>query len=361
MQAEQIQSYLEQTVDLAQSRLGTTNPNPAVAALIVNGGKVIATGVHQAAGLPHAEVLALQNLSKQDLSLAMLFVSLEPCCHHGRTPPCTDAIIASGIKQVYYAHHDQNPEVAGNSRAILRDAGVEAHYVALDSAKHLYRYYDFWRALQKPWLTAKLAVSRDGCYRSLSGKPLAITGDACNRLTHQQRQQHDAIISTYSTILNDDPRLSVRIDRATRKKPVVVLDRLLRISSNAQLLETAEPLIVVHDKFTDTQQVTARFNGHVELLALDFSSMQTMWQQLLSELALRGYHSIWVEAGAILFRWLWQQCLLQDAYLYVGNTVVGNRQCSAQMAPLLSDEQWASMHWSQFDDDWVGYMDWSRG
>ena len=355
MQAQQIQHYLEQCVSLAHSRLGHTSPNPAVASVVVCNGEVIARGVHQAAGQPHAEVMALQQLQGRDLSSAVLFVSLEPCCHHGRTPPCTDAIIASGIKQVFYAHQDQNPEVAGRSQALLAAAGVNASYVPIDSAKQLYRYYDYWRTQQMPWVTAKLAISRDGCYRSLSGDPVALTGEACRHHNHAQRACHDAILTTFATLNADNPQLNVRQEDRVIAKPVVVLDRKLQTKSSFQIFGTSEQLVFVHDLTADAEARASLAHSGAELIALDFTDRRALWQQLMQQLALRGWHSIWVEAGATLFRQLWQQQAPQDAYMYVGGMVLGDRRCSAQLAKVLSDDDLAGFDWQAHGNDFIGH------
>lgn len=339
MDIQQIKDYLKHCTELAHNRLGFTAPNPAVGAIIVQGGSIIAKGVHHKAGEPHAEVMAFRAAGERDFSSASLFVSLEPCCHQGRTPPCTEAIIRSGIKQVYFAHQDQNPAVAGQSKAILEQAGVQAEFVPLTEAQALYRYYDYWRQHNKPWVTSKLAISRDGCYKSDDGSPIAITGEGCRQFTHQQRLHADAIITTIETVITDDPQLNVRLDQCSIAKPVIVLDRQLKMPLDARLWQTANPLIICHQDAVSSAQLQPYRAAGAQLIAVPSFDGHISWSSLMLELGDRGMHHVWLEAGARLYRALWQSQLLQQVYLYVGQTINGNRKNSAQLTDVLDAYQ----------------------
>ena len=353
MDIELVKHYLKHCVELAHSRLGFTAPNPAVGAVIVEGDVIIAQGAHYQAGQPHAEVMAFRAANECDLSLATLFVSLEPCCHHGRTPPCTDAIIQSGIKQVYFAHQDQNPEVAGQSKAILEQAGVRAELVAINEAQALYRYYDYWRQHDTPWVTAKLAMSKDGCYKSHDGSPIAITGDTCREFTHQQRLQADGIVTTLETVLADDPQLNVRLDGHAVAKPVIVIDRQLNMPLGAKLWHTANPLTICYDEAIELSSIEPYKEEGATLVALPCVDGHLSWQAFIQEFGRRGLHHLWVEAGGRFYRHLWQTKTLQDAYLYVGNTVFGNQDDAGQLGDIISSQQLASAHCQSAGEDTI--------
>ena len=201
----------------AQSYKGFTDPNPAVGAVVVKNGEVVSVGAHQQAGLPHAEVMALRDIS--DASDAVLYVTLEPCCHHGKTPPCTDLIIAKNIKQVYFAYLDPNPEVAGNGCAQLLRAGVACEQLPIPEVDLFYREYAHWVKKQRPWVTAKIAVTADGFIAAAGGAPLAITGDQAQQYTHLRRKHSSALMTSAQTIINDDPAFNVRLGGEYIKKP----------------------------------------------------------------------------------------------------------------------------------------------
>ncbi len=361
MNQDTIIQYLNQAVELATLRQGFTAPNPAVGAVIANAKGLVAQGLHEAAGLPHAEVMAFKASQDQDLSDATLFVSLEPCCHHGRTPPCTDAIIASGIKRVYFAHQDSNPEVAGKSAAILKRSGVVAEYVPTETARQLYRSYDYWREHEQPWVTAKLAVSRDGCYRSVDGSPVAITADRCRQFTHWQRLRADGLVTTVQTVLCDDPQLNVRLHEKPLAKPVFVLDRLAEMPLDARLWRTAESLFIIHGPDADSDKVLALAQQGAQCIAVPLAGQHISWPLFMAVLGVMGLHHVWLEAGAEVFTSLWREGQLQDGYLYVGNKVIGDVQCSAQLAGVVGDQQWADMVWRSLGDDWVAYSQFEAG
>ena len=233
------QSFLLQALELAAAHRGFCAPNPAVGAVLVQAGVVIATGVHRGCGSPHAE---RDLLSKIDTCSAdmILFVTLEPCCHFGRTPPCTDIIIEKKIKQVVYAHNDPNPIVNGGGQKVLTAAGISCRQVDVAEVEEFYRSYDYWHKHKLPFVTAKLALSADEKTAGANGVPVAITGGATKIFTHQKRLQSDAILITAATIIADDPQMNCRLTGRIVRKPVFVLDRLGRVPKTAKIFQTTE-------------------------------------------------------------------------------------------------------------------------
>ncbi|MDF1759815.1 MAG: bifunctional diaminohydroxyphosphoribosylaminopyrimidine deaminase/5-amino-6-(5-phosphoribosylamino)uracil reductase RibD [Coxiellaceae bacterium] len=351
-----INKHLLRSLALAQGRLGFTGPNPAVGAVIVKQGQIVGEGSHYKAGDPHAEVMALRAAGDVDLSDATLYVSLEPCCHHGRTPPCTQAIIDAGIKRVYYAYRDSNPDVGGKSDSVLEAAGVEAIYIDVPEVQTLYRAYDFWRQHKRPFLTAKLAISCDGKYASKDGSHVNITGEACRRFTHQHRLQADALLTTSRTIACDDPYLNVRLSDQVIAKPLLIIDRDLSLSPDVRVWATAASITIFHQAEVDDEKLQALMHRGAECIATPVEGNELSWTHMLSHMAEQGYHHVWVEAGARLYRELWQQQLLQQAFLYIGQKILGPEAQSAHLSSVITPEQLSEFAWQTCGEDLIGCL-----
>ena len=232
--------FMSLALALGRRGLGNTWPNPAVGAVVVKDGNVIGRGWTQPGGRPHAETEALARAGAAARG-ATLYVTLEPCSHHGKAPPCAVAIIAAGIARVVSAFEDPNPQVAGQGHARLRaagiavDIGLKADDAARDNDGHIRRIRD-----RRPHVTLKLAVSADGKAGLGGRKPVAITGEAANAHVHLMRAMHDAILIGIGTALSDDPLLTCRLPGMEKRSPVrVVLDRDLRLPAGSRLAKSA--------------------------------------------------------------------------------------------------------------------------
>lgn len=232
--------FMQLALTLGRRGLGRTWPNPAVGAVLVKDGVIVGRGWTHAGGRPHAEPEALRRAGEAARG-ATLYVTLEPCSHFGRSPPCADAIIAAGVARVVSAIEDPNPEVAGQGHARLRAAGIAvdvglcAKEAACDHAGHFRRIRD-----KRPHVVLKLAVSADDKIGAAGGKPLAITGEAARARVHLLRAQCDAILVGIGTVLSDDPLLTCRLPGMAARSPVrVVLDRSLRIPAGSKLVHSA--------------------------------------------------------------------------------------------------------------------------
>jgi len=246
--------FMQLALALGRRGLGRTWPNPAVGAVVVKDGVIVGRGWTQPGGRPHAEVEALQRAGEAARG-ATLYVTLEPCSHFGKSPPCTDAIIAAGIARVVAAIEDPNPQVAGQGYAKLRSAGIAvetglfADEAAHDHAGHFRRIRD-----KRPHVILKLAVSADDKIGAAGRKPLAITGEAARTRVHLLRAQSDAILVGIGTVLADDPLLTCRLPGMDKRSPVrVVLDNSLRIPGGSRLVHTARetPLWVMASELAD--------------------------------------------------------------------------------------------------------------
>ncbi|CEP69434.1 Riboflavin biosynthesis protein RibD [Moorella glycerini] len=293
--------YMRRALELARLGLGRTSPNPAVGAVIVRDGRVVGEGYHQQAGTPHAEVHALRAAGEAARG-ATLYVTLEPCCHYGRTPPCTEAIITAGIRRVVAAMADPNPKVAGGGFQALRRAGIEVEMGLLeDEARRLNEAFIKYITTGQPWVTLKMALTLDGKIATRSGASRWITGPAARQKAHELRDTHDAILVGIGTVLADDPELTTRLPGGKGRDAVrVILDSHLRIPLTARVLNLASPAptlvaTTAAAPVEARQQLAAR---GIEVIVLPAEDGRVAWQPLLAELARRQITSILVEGGA---------------------------------------------------------------
>lgn len=229
--------FMRQALALARRGVGRTSPNPAVGAVVVRAGKVIGTGWHHAAGEPHAEVLALRGVSARG---ATLYVTLEPCCTQGRTPPCTEAIIAAGIRRVVVAAQDPNPRHRGNGLRLLRRAGIQVECGVLAAeAQALNPAFNKWITTGLPLVTAKAAMSLDGKIATPTGDSQWITSPAARTVAHRLRAGADAVMVSAGTVVADDPRLTLRHGVRGRQPWRVVVDGKGRSPRTAKLFTDA--------------------------------------------------------------------------------------------------------------------------
>ncbi|MGV3719923.1 MAG: bifunctional diaminohydroxyphosphoribosylaminopyrimidine deaminase/5-amino-6-(5-phosphoribosylamino)uracil reductase RibD, partial [Actinomycetota bacterium] len=250
--------YMRLALRLAARARGRTAPNPMVGAVVVAGEQVVGEGWHPKAGEPHAEVFALRNAGDAARGAA-LYVTLEPCCHFGRTPPCTEAVLASGVARVVAAMVDPFPKVAGGGLARLREAGlqVESGLLASESAA-LNRAYVKAVSTGLPWLTLKMAMTLDGKIATRSGDSRWVTGEAARRHVHRLRDWNDAVMVGIGTARADDPQLTARL-RGARNPLRVIIDHRAELAADSFLARTAGeiPTLLVTGETADTTALEA--------------------------------------------------------------------------------------------------------
>lgn len=234
--------FMRRALELAERGRGLTSPNPMVGAVVVVGDEIVGEGVHRAAGQPHAEIEALAASGSRARG-ATLYVTLEPCAHHGRTPPCAPRVVEAGIRCVVAAILDPNPLVSGRGLDILRAAGVEVTAGVLEpEAARLNRAFLVAMHEGRPHVTLKGAMTLDGKIADLHGTSKWITGEAARRRAHELRSESDAIVVGVETVLRDDPRLTVRLERPWPREPLrVVLDSLARTPVDARVISGGTP------------------------------------------------------------------------------------------------------------------------
>ena len=239
-------AFMQRALDLARRAKGRTSPNPLVGAVIVKDGKVIGEGYHRKAGTPHAEVHAL-NAAGADAKGATLYVNLEPCCHWGRTPPCTEALIRAGVVQVYIADVDPNPRVAGKGVQQLQDAGIDVHVgICRQDASDLNEVHRKYIQTGKPFVILKTAMSLDGKIATTSGESQWITSEASRQRGHEVRDAVDAILVGRGTVTRDNPALTTRLqNRDGQDATRIVLDSHGRTPPEARIFNTESEVGVI--------------------------------------------------------------------------------------------------------------------
>ncbi len=319
-------AFLDMAYGLAAKGRGLTSPNPCVGAVVVRGGRVIGWGHHERAGGPHAEVLALGRAGSRARG-ATLYVTLEPCVHWGRTPPCVDAVQASGVRRVVVSARDPNPRVNGRGIARLKRAGLEVS-VGLFAERHarLNEVHIKFITRGVPWVTVKAALAADGKIAAAGGDSRWITSAAARDEVHLLRGEHDAVLVGIGTALRDDPRLSVR-HSAWGRKPVrrVVLDSSLRLPLAARLLSSASPgrpLIFAGAGAGGKRAAALRRKG-AEVVTVRETGTGLDLRDVLRELGKRDIASVLVEGGGRVFASFLGGGLADKACLMISPRLIG--------------------------------------
>jgi diaminohydroxyphosphoribosylaminopyrimidine deaminase / 5-amino-6-(5-phosphoribosylamino)uracil reductase len=311
-------------LELARRGSGTAYPNPMVGAVVVQGSDVVGEGWHERYGGPHAEVEALRRAGAAARG-GVLYVTLEPCSHHGLTPPCTDAIIAAGITRVVFAAEDPNP-VARGGGALLRDAGIAVvGGVERDAARSLNAAFFHLHERNGPFVALKLAVSLDGGIAAGPGVRTQITGSVIAGQTHRLRAQHDAIVVGSRTARIDDPLLTVRGVDANRPPMRVVLDSAAMLPLDSQLVRTVAeaPVAVLCAESALPDRVSALRDAGVTVTTLPGDGPRVALPSALAALHGMGVRTVLVEGGATLASSLVDQNLVNRIYLLVAPCFLG--------------------------------------
>lgn len=346
--------FLLAALDQAWLGRGICAPNPSVGAVAVHNEQIIAQSWHRGAGSPHAEQLLLEQLPK-NLSGVTLYVTLEPCNHWGKTPPCVDAIIQYGIQRVVYAYRDPNPLiVANNTPALLRQSGIDVLHYPLPELDTFYQSYRHWTATKKPWVTVKMAQTMDGKIAGAQGKRVALSNSSCAEFTHQNRLHSDVILTTVRTVNQDNPLLNVRLSGSTVAKPVAIIDSRATLNHDAKLLTTAKHCHIYHDKHHPIDTLHQNCSYH----PISTCQGQLDLEAIIRDLGSLGYHDVWVEAGGMLFTALHQARLVNKTYVYIAPTILGDGAISAyQHADIFNHA--SNITWQAMGDNVIASLDWS--
>jgi len=319
--------YMAHALRLAARGLFSTDPNPRVGCVLVNAGEVVGEGWHERAGGPHAEIHALRQAGEQ-ASGATAYVTLEPCCHHGRTPPCTEALMAAGVTRVVAAMEDPNPYVAGKGLSTLQAAGIDTRSGVLAAeAEQLNIGFVMRMRHGRPWVRCKLAMSLDGRTAMASGESQWITGKAARRDVHRLRARSSAIMTGVETVLADDPSLTARpgadAGKEIRQPLRIVLDSRLRTPLAAGLLQLPGKTLLVTGE-ADTEKTTRLTRKGVKVVTLPMKDGRLDLPAVLQYLGTLEINEVHLEAGATLCGALLQACLIDELVIYMAPHLMGN-------------------------------------
>jgi len=314
--------FMGQALELAARGLYTTTPNPRVGCVIVRDGTIVGAGWHEKAGMPHAEALALKAAGTRARG-ATLYVNLEPCSHHGRTPPCADAIVDSGVARVVAAVQDPNPQVAGAGFSKLRAAGIAVEQGPREAEARELNVGFFARMTRgRPWVRMKIAASLDGRTALANGKSQWITGEAARADGHRWRARACAILTGFGTVRDDDPQLNVRGVDTPRQPLKIVVDSKFETSPSARLLQEGKALVV--GAVNDAKRVASLKAAGAEVVSIPNESGKVELFKLMEELARRELNEIHVEAGTKLNGSLLQAGVVDELLVYFAPSVIGD-------------------------------------
>jgi len=319
------EKYMSLALRLALKAKGQTSPNPMVGAVIVKGNRIIAKGYHEKAGLAHAEIVALDQVG-QNARGATLYVTLEPCTHFGKTPPCVDRIIKSGIREVFIGMIDPNPKNNGRGVEILRQRHIKVQVGILeDKLRKINEVFIKYITEKKPFVTVKVAESLDGRIATRQGESKWITSDKARGYAHRIRQDYDAVAVGVNTVLRDNPKLNAWF---SKKQPVkVIIDSQLSVPQDAELFSRSSSVIIVtlpvkSGQETDNRRILLR---KARILEVKEREGQINLKDMMKKLAQSGITSILVEGGGTLIGSLFDEGLVDKVLFFISPKIIGGK------------------------------------
>ena len=320
--------FMKQAIELAKKGCYSTHPNPRVGALIVKNNIIIGKGYHQHPGLPHAEYLAIKN-AKHSCRGSTLYVNLEPCCHFGKTPPCSNLIIEKKIKRVVISNTDPNPIVSGNSIKLMRKHGIEVDVGILGGeSKNLNKGFFSRFTHDKPYIKLKLAISLDGKIALNNGKSKWISSISSRNDVQEERALCSAILTSSNTILSDNPRLTVRkkslMSEINKQPTLVILDSKLRIPSTMNVFKGKNRNIFILTSKNITKNIESKYKKNVRLFKVPLQGKEINLRSVMRLLSKNEINEVIVEAGAKLTGSLLKKSLIDEIILYVSPKILGH-------------------------------------
>lgn len=319
--------YMLKALELAELAKGRTSPNPLVGAVVVKDGRIVGQGWHRKAGTPHAEVHALRQAGEL-ANGADVYVTLEPCSHYGKTPPCSKALIDARVKRVFAAMKDPNPLVAGKGFAMLREAGIEVEVAdgdILERAMRLNEVFLKWITSSMPFVAVKTAMTLDGKIATKMGESKWITGTAARQRVHELRDVYDGIMIGIQTALKDNPLLTTRLSGGGKNPVRVVVDSRARLPITSRLVaDKSAPTIVAATKTAPPENIAALEAAGVEvLLVSEDAAGHVDLREMLKKLGEKKICSILVEGGATLNDGLFRGGLVDKVYSFIAPKIFG--------------------------------------
>jgi len=322
--------HLRRAIDLAGEAYGATSPNPAVGAVVVKGGRTIGEGFHTGAGHPHAERVALESCAEKPAG-STLYISLEPCCHEGLTPPCTDAILEAGVARVVVASDDPSPKAAGRGLGILRDEGVEVDVMDEElgrRARLLNQPFRKHARTGRPFVIFKAATTLDGKVATSTGDSRWISGEASRARAHRWRAQCDAVAVGIGTAMQDDPLLTARIEAVTRQPRRVVFDSEASLPVTGRLVRSLDesPVILVCSRAAKRPAVEALEVAGVDVIVATGANEPARIESALDQLGERDVQSLLLEGGPHLAGAFFDASEIDEARVFIAPKLIGGQQ-----------------------------------
>ena len=330
-------SYMQMALDLAQKARGMTSPNPLVGAVIVKGDKIISTGFHQKCGGPHAEIIALKKAGLKAQG-ARLYLTLEPCCHYGRTPPCVDQIIKAHLKEVIIAMKDPNPLVAGRSIAQLKRARIKVKVGVLEShARQINRAFVKYITLKQPFVVAKCAQTIDGKIATASGHSKWITSERSRQFAKKIRDEFDAILVGINTVIKDNPKLAgLRKSKGLKK---IILDSRLQIPLNSFIVKnSAHDCIVATTAAAQNKKIKQLRSRGINVIIGPKRGRYVDLTWVFKKLAEKEITSILIEGGAKVIGRALEERLVDEMHIYIAPKIMGDQNALSSIAGLDSKQ-----------------------
>jgi diaminohydroxyphosphoribosylaminopyrimidine deaminase/5-amino-6-(5-phosphoribosylamino)uracil reductase len=357
------QAHLARAIELARRGVGTVKPNPVVGAVIARDGEVLGEGWHERYGAAHAEVNAIEACGMADLAGATLYVSLEPCCHHGKTPPCTEAIVQAGISRVIVGSDDPTEKAAGRGLGVLRDEGIEvviADGELATRARLLNQAFRKHARVGRPWVLFKSAMTLDGKVATRAGDSKWISGEPSRELAHHWRAEVDAVVVGIGTALADDPQLTARPEgtpaEAERQPRRVVFDSLARLPPSSQLVSAAVqvPLTVVVSRAAARADTDALEAAGVEVLVATGENEPARVRSALDQLGTAGISAVLLEGGPHLAGAFLDAGEIDEIRLFLAPLLLGGRAARDPLEGEGVESIAQALHALTFDCERVG-------
>lgn len=317
--------YMRRALSLAAKARGMTSPNPMVGAIIVKDGKIISEGYHKKAGTPHAEASAIEKAGEKARG-STLYVNLEPCCHTEKTtPPCTKAIINSGIKEVVVGMIDPNPKVSGRGILELKDSGIKVSLGILeDKARRLNEAYIKYITTGKPFVILKVAMTLDGKIATPEGQSKWITSEKSRNVVHRLRSTVDAVMTAIGTIKADNPQLTVRIKKKAKNPKRIIIDPHLEIPLDAKVLDVPPETIIVAKSSALEESASILLNRGVRIIEYEDERLDLDW--LMKRLGEMKVTSVLIEGGSSLNAYAFEDGIVDKVMFFIAPKIVGGRE-----------------------------------
>ncbi|HEU5140906.1 MAG TPA: bifunctional diaminohydroxyphosphoribosylaminopyrimidine deaminase/5-amino-6-(5-phosphoribosylamino)uracil reductase RibD [Bacillales bacterium] len=325
------QDYMKLALQLAEGGKGQTSPNPVVGAIVVNNGRIVGMGAHLKAGEPHAEVHAL-NMADDKAKGSTVYVTLEPCSHYGKTPPCAELLIEKEVSRVFIATMDPNPQVSGRGIEMLKKAGVEVLTGLLkEQADVLNEKFFHYMKTKTPFVTMKSAISLDGKIATATGESQWITGKEALYDVHRYREQHDAILVGVNTVIADNPKLTTRLSGGGKNPLRIILDHHLRTPYEANVVQDGEAETWIVAGRSVSEKKRSRYEQHgVKILSVSEEKIEIL--PLLKRLGSEGITSLFVEGGATVNDSFLRAGAAQEIVSYIAPKLIGGKSAPTSFA-----------------------------